>query len=89
MFRGTAELLRMSWRQDARKLSVALALMAVNAVAAPLAALWLKKLTDDVVAGHAAGVARTASSSPCGYSGRSPPPTSRTSPTSRSPNSMC
>lgn len=55
MFRGTAELLRMSWRQDARKLSVALALMAVNAVAAPLAALWLKKLTDDVVAGHAAG----------------------------------
>ncbi|MEV6202605.1 ABC transporter ATP-binding protein [Streptomyces sp. NPDC051771] len=57
MFRATADLLRMSWRQDPRKLLVALLLMAGNAAAAPLAALWLKRLSDDVVAGQAAGAA--------------------------------
>lgn len=57
MLSATAGLLRLSWRQDARKLLVALVLMAANAAAAPLAALWLGRLTDDAVAGRSGAAA--------------------------------
>ncbi|MEV0455772.1 ABC transporter ATP-binding protein [Catellatospora methionotrophica] len=52
MLKAITGLLRLSWRQDRRKMTVALALMAGNAVAVPLAALALKHLTDYAAAGR-------------------------------------
>ncbi|MEU1752575.1 ABC transporter ATP-binding protein [Micromonospora matsumotoense] len=46
-------LMRLSWRQDRRKMAVALALMAGNAVAVPLAAVALRHLTNAAAAGRA------------------------------------
>ncbi|WDZ83809.1 ATP-binding cassette domain-containing protein [Micromonospora cathayae] len=53
MLTAITGLLRLSWRQDRRKMIVALALMAGNAVAVPAAALALKHLTNAAAAGDA------------------------------------
>ncbi|KWV34621.1 ABC transporter ATP-binding protein [Micromonospora rifamycinica] len=57
MLTAITGLLRLSWRQDRRKMAVALALMAGNAVALPLAAVALRQLTNAAAAGHAASAA--------------------------------
>ncbi|MDI1463559.1 ABC transporter ATP-binding protein [Catellatospora sp. KI3] len=60
MLEAITGLLRLSWRQDRRKMSVALALMGANAVAVPLGALALKHLTDAAAAADTTAAAWSA-----------------------------
>ncbi|MBB5867590.1 ATP-binding cassette subfamily B protein [Allocatelliglobosispora scoriae] len=53
MFRAIRGLLLLSFRQHPRKMAIAIALMAGNAVAVPAGALALKHLTNEAIAGHA------------------------------------
>ncbi|WP_420118385.1 ABC transporter ATP-binding protein [Micromonospora sp.] len=57
MMRAITGLLRLSWRQDRRKMAVALALMLGNAVAVPASAVALKHLTNAAAAGRAGAAA--------------------------------
>jgi ATP-binding cassette, subfamily B, bacterial len=52
---GSWKMLATAWRVDQRKTVISLVLMVAGAVAAPLLAFALGRMTDEIVAGHATG----------------------------------
>ncbi len=54
---GSWQMLATAWRMDRRKTVISVVLMMAGAAAAPLLAAALGRMTDEIVAGHAAGAA--------------------------------